>query len=475
MAKEMETGKVQSRVTEQMNYFQRPEVNVGEQRKYWVKVLPRAHLDITSTSQIQFNVEPHLRDQIDLKNSYLEMEVSFGKVDGTVYSPGIPANDGTALHLTPAAEYHIPANGFFHTQWSNVSFTMNGTPVVENQRDQAYRAMMRMLQKVQPDMFPVASDRWMYTREEAKMLPSETNPYKCKTRGELKRWRRIRRRNKIQLAGPIMLDFWMDCPNYILNGVGFELRLDPATDKFRFLISDNDLRQNYKYTIHSAVLNLLYVTTSPSSLKGIEAGLSQEPVLYPYVRTDLQILPLHEGIREIRIPDLFNKQLPLDLTIAMVDRDSYNGDFGRDPFFFKRNKLETATFYLDNVPTPEEPYRLNTQDEEDDEVPEDPSDEKDTLGIDETFLKPLKAIEDVTGIMDNGFTFGSYRDGRFIVCIKTDPTVPPTVPYWGVPKTGNTNLYLRFAEPLPGEQELLLFARYPALVTIDKGRKVTVK
>lgn len=490
-------GEVKIHLPEVMKYFERPKVDTARRRIHYVLVDPRAPLDTTSTSDIEFNVAGSTTEHIDLQESYLGMNLTFTKISDTgnhlAFNPGsrsttttesadeniadLPEMDpddpfyvkNKALfqegYLSDDADFIVPADGFLHTMFRNASLSLNGETVYRSNNDQPYRSILALKLRTLKEKRKRAKYRCMYTGDDGDL--DEPNVWKARNQGGLERNERIRRRNKIQLADMIKCDFWENATHYLINGVSMQIHLQQAADEFRLQMTEG-LRQNYAIKVEP-YLRICYVTVSPDALQGINSGLQNSPAIYPFPRTDCKIVPIHSSVNEVRLPELFNNQVPSDIVVCMVGRDNFAGDFDLNPFNFKRNQIKNAAFYVDNVSIPGEPYEFE---------PESSVEDKNNLnrrGVDECLLYPLDMLYKVAGTERNGFDQHTLKDGNFLICFKTDPTVPADLSHWGVPKAGNTSLYLRFHEPIQGEQELIILARFPAVLQIDKDRNVEVK
>lgn len=480
-----EPGDVETVVTPVMRYFDRPEVYTGVHRIHNVNIHPRSPLDITDTSDIEFNIPANTSENLDLGAAEVGIELAFlkrdeiGKSELAFAEGTLP--EGQSLIEKELGDYTypntleqadaecvVPIDAFLHTMFENCTLRLNQTTVYNSNNDHHYRSYLDLRVREEDEDMSLNEYKWLYTRENHTRVNDSVNPFIAKNQGACKRFLRIRHRQIIQLRGPVKCDFWKNTKHYLLNGVSVQLILSPAPNKFRLMITPKKLQDKFFLHVSSAYIDIPYVTISPQALKGVASGLESSPAIYPYVRTDFKIIPLHKGIRDIRCPELFDRQLPIDIIFAMVNRDNFIGSYETNPFFFNRNKLEFAAFYLDNVPIPGEPYVMGY-----------PPDALEAASgrkpEDETLMTPLLRMYQVAGTTRNGININTFKDGTFIVGFKTDPSVPAHVPYWGVPKMGNTSLYLRFAEPLKEEQQLLILSRYPALVKIDKDRKVTVR
>ena len=486
-------------VVEKMRFFARPEVNVGEFRAYNVYVDPVGALDITDNKDITFNIPAHTSHFIDLAKTEILMKVQVKKKktensDSTKFHRGpgdqtlnasIDEVNFPASYIEAAdpssknplnkkeAEFVVPIDAFFQTQWSNIEIIMNDTKVCSTSNDFPYQAYMEILLRTEESSKKKLAYEWLYTNN--KFSDSATreeklnvHPYKSKNFGAMKRSRRVHSTNVIQLGGRIFTDFFKDPQLLLLNGVNLSLRLTPAANRFRFNVFPEELNDKFEYVIHKIQMKVSYVVLNDNSVKAISSLLDDSPIYYKYVRNDFKYVPMNNGIRELKLPDLFDRRVPIDLVLAMVDVENHYGSFQKDPFYFKRNNIELAAFYQDNVAIPEEALEFGEEGQFLKEFSEE--DQND----DEWAYRALKSLHEVAGTYDNDFDQYNYRDGNFLICLKTDPTVTSQVDLWPLPKTGNTSLFLRFREPIQGQQHLLILARFPALVTIDKKRKVVV-
>lgn len=471
MGKYHDVGKLRAKLVQDMKFFLKPEVNSGQLREYDVFVDPRAANDITDISTIEFDVPASSKDFINLGKSEVQMKVRILKnkenSDSFDVHKTTDATTGEETFDYDAAttEIVLPLDSFFQTQWQDVVLTLNDTVVSDSNLDFGYRAYMDMLIRTVDDQMKRLSYKWLYTKDEGQKRKTIVNPYAAKDDGAIQRWRRVKSNNTVQLGGRVWTDFWKHPKLLLMNGVRLNLKLIPYDNKFRFRVTPTGT--SFVYQIEEIKMKLRYVTLSQVSLQGVANVLKSHPILYPFVRTQCLKIPLTKGRRDYHFPDLFNRQVPIDLVMGMVDQAADHGSLELDPFYFNRNNVENVAFYVDNVSIPGEPLEFGPQ------LPFEPGrDEDERARYDEWQLNALESIWEVAGSSRNGFNMKTYQDGNFLIAFKTDPTVPAHVPYWGAIKMGNTALRLRFRDPLPTEQNLILLARFPAVVSISKNRVV---
>ena len=490
-------GKVASRVTDDMRFFLKPEMNNGQVRRSEVFIDCKNPLALNSKADVEFQIMGNT-DFISLKDTELHMDIRIKKKGGdgdrgngfhdgsrtTVGEPTQHTGPYPEFFTLPeeseqpdpdfhAPEFVTPIDAFFHTQWKNIVFSLGKgaehTMVTNTNNDQPYRSYLDIFLRTKDEDRALAYYKWLYTRGEGKDRRDEPNPFISGDRSAQKRCGRVRKQNIVQLSGKIHTDFLKDPDLLLLNGVNFNLKLSPADNKFRFMVTPQSLEDKFEYEIVDMKLKICYVTLSNTALEGINKVLLKSPLYYEYVKTDLRIFPIHKGQSRWNWPNIWGDNVPLDIVFAMVEDDAFNGSFRKDPFFFSRNKLQTAAFYLKNTSIPAQPLDFTRMGES-----YDPQDENDFTKKreDEWAMRALESLWSISGGSNYGMNYKNYVDGSFVVGINTDPTVPADVEYWGVPKKGPTDLQLTFAKPLEAETQLLVLARFPALLTIDHERRV---
>lgn len=478
---EIETGNVRAKVVEDMLFFLKPEVNTGQLRSYDVFMDPRDSLSITSEKPIEFIVPANSSDYLNLAETELQMKIKLVKKDENVLIDG---STGTNTEVSENGEYPaffdsadsefvVPVDCFFQTQWEDIILELNDTIVTNTARQQGYASYLDIFLRTQEDQMDYLKYRWMFTKGTGELRKYQPNPYKAKDKGAIYRSERTRYGPLVELAGKVWTDFWKDPKLLLMNGVQMKLTLKPAADIFRFRVCPQSFYEQWEYKIESCKLKLRYVTLSSSALRGISHVLDKHPIMYPFVKSVCKKVPLNSGRLDISVPDLFDRQVPIDIVLAMVDVEADNGSYRSDPFFFNRNNVKSAAFYIDNVSIPGSPLEFDR--------PKKYTEEELAVKMlqlrkppDEWQMNPLESLWEVAGNHFDGFDKKTLVDGNFLISFKTDPTVPADVPYWGTSKTGNTSIHLSFYEPIPSEQTLIILARFPAVVSVHKNRKVTV-
>ena len=485
-------GKTRSKVPEDMLFFEGPEQNIGQYNAYEQYFEPTNLVEPTSGESIEFDIPPQ-KDFLNLRSVELYMDFCVKKKKGLTWSDGNISltgetetlEDGTtfpaAFATNDEVETVVPIDAFLQTQWSDVSLTLGEQTVCSSNHDFPHKTYIDLLLRTKMSEMDKLTESMLFTKSFCRKRQEHPSPYRTKDSGGIKRSRRVRGGHLVQLSGPLLLDFFKNPKRLLVNGVRLKLRLTPATDKFRFVASSDTVSEMLDYQIRSIKLKCMYIEMNPNSVEGVVAVQSENnPIPYQFVRSELHSFQLKAGRSDFKVSHIFSDQLPIDMVVVMVDTDALYGNWKMDPFFFKRNHIESAVFEFRGKSIPGKPLNFRAFPRAATEMP-DP--EKEVIPFiqelqetkaNEWQLRPLQSIWEVSGTTENGFTRNTLKDGDFVIAFKTDPTVPANVPYWGTPKTGSTKLEMFFAKPIETEQQVLVLARFPALVTIDNKRNVTV-
>lgn len=444
-------GKIRIMVKDRMNLHKRRRVNVGEKTAYTQIIEPRS-LDFSSERDIEFFISGNTSKLVDFQRSKLVIEFSLEKRNPAHEFQVNPNEKDAATN-----EMVTPIDGFFHTMWKSIKMKWNKEWVSSDDNDQAYRAYLDLLTNVGNEELDDARDNLLYTRNDGE--EDVPNPFAAGNGGGMIRWNRTSGKRKIRLSGPLITDLWKT-EKLLIGGVDILIQLKPAFDKFRFQMSSSGdtLREQFVMKIQTCYLKLMYVELRDKALRAQEHSISRSPFSYPFVRTDIDILQLRQGVLERRIPDIYAREIPSRLLVMMVKQDAYTGDYRLNPFNFVHNNITSASFHIDNMIIPAEPYTF-----------------EDLENNERCLHDAVNALREYGGKKNLGINLENFTKGKFILVFNTDPTVERDLRYWGMPKSGSTKLHLTFASAIDAEYDLILYATFPGVVEIDKDRVVTKK
>ena len=210
----------------------------------------------------------------------------------------------------------------------------------------------------------------------------------------------------------------------------------------------------YKLQIRSAILKVCHVSLNPSLMIAHNESLKLTPALYSFWRSDIKSFSVAQGSLTFMTDNIFHGKVPSKMIIGMVSNSAYSGDFGKNPFNFKHKDANYLEVTVDGQPVPNRPYKPNY--EENDYV-------SSYLSLLDTDLNKRKGI--IIGLSEypNGyclyvFDIQSFLSGKIMTRSNS----------------GYVRLSIRYAKALPETINVMVYAKFPELVTIDHTRSVNL-
>ena len=257
----------------------------------------------------------------------------------------------------------------------------------------------------------------------------------------------------VDMEGPLYMDICQQT-RLILDGIPLDIKLYPKPEPF-VLISSN-LTPNYNMKILEVVLKVCMVHVSPGILMGHSRALDSKPAQYFLDRSDVKTFAIPQGQLVLTVEDVFQGSCPEQLVVGLVSSAAFNGSYATNPFNFHHYKCNFAAFYLDGQTVPARPLQPDYQ-----------------TG---NYVDAYMTLFTGTGMYQSGKSInlsrGDYENGHtlyiFDMTQEHDQYFHPRL------KKGNTRLELKFAEGLSESVTAILYAKFPAVVDIDKARRVTM-
>src|SRR6267154_1102871 len=139
--------------------------------------------------------------------------------------------------------------------------------------------------------------------------------------------------------------------------VGLRLRL--VTSKNSFCLMSDVAQAAFKIKLHDVKLLIRKVKISPSVYVAHAKALEVGNAKYPIRRVVCKTFTIPRGHLDFTQENVFNGQIPTRLVIGMVDNDSYNGLYDKNPFNFKHYSLTQMKVFLDGQPQFIRPIEAN--------------------------------------------------------------------------------------------------------------------
>jgi hypothetical protein len=257
-----------------------------------------------------------------------------------------------------------------------------------------------------------------------------------------------------------VLHFYMQLHNDLLKsnrlllpGVDIKLELKKNSAGFPLI---TDVANNAKFKIEKLEVTLRKLTVEPMVVGAIESKLNETPAFYPIAHSKIRNHLLAANTKNIHIPNILRGKLPRGFVILFVSNDAHSGLSTKNPFIFKHYDLDFLNVYING-----EPIHANGN--------------RPVWG-DGSIVKQYKWMLDNIGLkhyISNGITLEDFVSNS--CCFPYDLTPDQCNSYQSHGSdTGNVDIQLGFKTPLPEAVQVLVFATYDEVVTIDKDRVVNL-
>ena len=124
---------------------------------------------------------------------------------------------------------------------------------------------------------------------------------------------------------------------YLPSDIGLRLRL--VRSKNAFCLMSDAAATGFKIKLHDVKLLVRKVKLSPSVFVAHAKALEIGNAKYPIKRVITKTFTIPRGNLDFSQENVFAGQIPTRLVIGMVDNDSYNGQYDKNPFNFKNYDL----------------------------------------------------------------------------------------------------------------------------------------
>jgi hypothetical protein len=263
--------------------------------------------------------------------------------------------------------------------------------------------------------------------------------------------------HEVDMSGNLYCDV-LDIYKFVPNGVSLGITLYPSTPEFCLMAPEVTVGA-YKVQITKASLSVSMVEVIPEILVSHAEIMQNKPAIFPYIKTEVKKFTLGKGQFSCTVNDPFTGRVPCELVCGLVTDVSNHGTLFTNPFMFEHTSLNFIQVTVDGHDLGQGPI-----------VPIYKSKLETSSYIDA--YKTLCGIE--YGDHFNPLSREEYMQGytfyRFVAGSQCDSNNDDILP---LKRSGNLRISLRFSNALPEPTTLIVFAKFPASVKIDKYRGVT--
>ena len=162
----------------------------------------------------------------------------------------------------------------------------------------------------------------------------------------------------VELLGRIHSDLFNQ-EKLILNVNGVDLTVKLHRHKPEFCLLSVDAALAYKIIIVDAILYVKKIELTPSVFNAINTVLNDKNAQYAITRTTPKVFTVPRGQQSQHIDNAFLGEIPKRIAISVMDNDSYNGNYKKNPFNFQHYNLTQIGISVNGEEVPFKPLKLN--------------------------------------------------------------------------------------------------------------------
>jgi hypothetical protein len=279
---------------------------------------------------IEFYIQGSGQEYIDLANTqlYVRTKITLGNGDA----------------ITPA--HHVgPINLTLHSLFSEVDFKLNDTLISSTNNTYAYRAYLETLLSYGTDAKASQLTSALYYKDTAgQMEVADPTPVNTANQGLRKRYSFFSNGGIVDMIDKLHVDMCFQ-ERFLPSDVGMRIRL--VRQKDAFVLMSDVAQPGFKIQIMECKLLVRKVKLSPSVFVAHAKALEVGNAKYPIHRVVCKTFTVPAGNLDFSQESVFTGQLPSRLVIGLVDNDSFNGAWQKNPFNFKTMGLTHLKLYID--------------------------------------------------------------------------------------------------------------------------------
>ena len=160
----------------------------------------------------------------------------------------------------------------------------------------------------------------------------------------------------VELHGGIHSDLFNQ-EKLILNGVDLTVKLH--RQKPEFCLLSVDIAPAYKIIIMDAILYIRKIELTPSVFNAINTVLNDKNAQNAIMKTTPKVFTVPRGQQNQHIDNALLGEIPKGIAVCMMDNDSYNGNYKKNPFNFKHYNLTQIGISVNGEEVSFKPLKLN--------------------------------------------------------------------------------------------------------------------
>src|SRR6267154_215520 len=419
----------------ELDLFTVPPTQTSIESGGWVEFNPISSL--ADGVPIEFVVSGSGQDYIDLANTqlYVKAEITQGN--------GQPIDNTHQVG---------PINLLLHSLFSEVDFKLNDTVISSTNNTYPYRAYIETLLSYGPAAKNSQLTSALYYKDSARNI-EDSNPLAANANDGLKkRHSFFNNGGVVDMVGCIHSDLFFQ-EKFLPSDIGLRLRLVRSKNSF-CLISDV-AQASFKIKLHDVKLLIRKIKISPSVFIAHAKALEVGNAKYPIRRVICKTFTIPRGNLDFSQENLFSGQLPSRLVTGMVDNDSYNGIYDKNPFNFKHYSLTQIKVFLDGQNQHVRPIEPNF------------TTNQTIMGYMSLFNGTGKQQKDE----GNDITREDYANGYTLYGFDLTPDFSEDY-HFNLAKDGAVRVDVKFAAALANTINVIVYAEFENILEIDRNRSI---
>ena len=203
-----------------------------------------------------------------------------------------------------------------------------------------------------------------------------------------------------------------------------------------------------------AILYVKKIELTPSVFNAINTVLNDKNAQYAITRTTPKVFTVPRGQQSQHIDNAFLGEIPKRIAVCMMDNDSYNGNYKKNPFKFKHYNLTQIGISVNGEEVPFKPLKLNIDDK--------------------LFVTAYNTLFSGTGKLhgNSGSIIKREDYSKGYTIIVADLTPFEIGDNFDLKAEGTLSIDLAFKSPLAATINVLVYAAYDNVIEIDNNRNV---
>jgi hypothetical protein len=422
-------------VPKELDIFEPAVVQTAIEKVFYVDYRPTNQIS-TQDAPIFFSIGSESRHYIDLSKTLLYAKVRLLKEDG---------------EDVPKDTLVCPINSILQSLWSQCDVKISGRSLSMSHNCYALKAYILQLLGASETVKKSALSAQSFFLDNGDLDKISSNS------GALKRAKRFSESNSVELIGTLLEDICLN-QKLILNNTGIEIKLFRNRPEFIILTETDD---KFKIEIQDICLKVCYVSVNPAVIAGHAEALKKSPAIYPFNRAEIKSFNLPSGSRQFTFDNIFNNSSPNKCYIVFIDSEAFSGDFKKNPFNFAAHNLCEIELSVDGQAAPTRAMKFTI----------------DSQGRQATlpFIRLHECIKSggTCHHTGNGITLEQFANG-FAVYSFDIHGMSNGGNVMEIRRSANVRIQGTFSKALTSAVTCVVYGEFPAVMTIDETRNVTV-